>query len=327
MFYVDDALWYTLCLVGSWLGIISVTTYVIAAIAQRCALCFPQNLKKKYGAEWALVTGASSGIGRAITEKLAQQEINVVLVALDDPLLGKTLSELRHKYPGQSFRAVGVNLGEEGMRYMQPIIDSTKDIAINLVFNNAGYVHTGFISDTSIDKLRSNMECNAGCTVSITHHFLGKILERGQGGLVTFTSSAAAYLPGPTATMYSPTKAFLTNFATSVAAEVRDAGVDVVVIHPSPVNTNFYKHEGPTLNSLKAAQAAVASPMDIANQIFAAAGRLTVWDHGLLCAAFRVLNKIIDFQLLTEIVVRTAWLNSDHRRLAVASTTRRPKHL
>ncbi|KAH8607242.1 putative short chain dehydrogenase Enoyl (Acyl carrier protein) reductase [Trypanosoma vivax] len=304
------------------MGIVSLVTYLFVVLVQRLLMRFPQNLRKKYKAEWAVVTGASSGIGKAISRKLAQQGINVVLVALDDALLDNTFSELQQQYEWLSFRKVGVNLGGANMSYMQPIIEATRGIKVSLLFNNAGYINTGFFADTPIERLRANMECNAGCAVPITHHFLGKMMERRAPGFVAFTSSASCYLPGPTATLYSPTKAFITNFATTLAAEVRDVGIDVSVIHPSPVQTNFYKNQGPALDSLKAAQKAACSPVNIADDIFAAAGRLTVWDQGLTCAAFRLVNKVLDFQLFSELIVRFARLNGDHRRLSAASCLR-----
>ncbi|EPY29925.1 short-chain dehydrogenase [Strigomonas culicis] len=205
---------------------------------------------------------------------------------------------------------------------MTPILAATEDIKVQLVFNNAGYISTGLFADTDLERLRCNLECNAGCAVPITHHFLRKMIERKEKGLITFTSSASCYLPGPTATLYSPSKAFLTNFANTIAAENHDIGIDVVVIHPSPVNTNFYKNEGPQLDSLKTAQKAAASPANIAEQIFASAGRLTVWDQGLTCGVFRVVNKVLDYQIFTEVITRFAFLNGDHKKLCKASKTR-----
>ncbi|ESL08015.1 hypothetical protein TRSC58_04290 [Trypanosoma rangeli SC58] len=319
MNFIFSCLWWVLSTLSFLVGLISVVTYILVIAAQQLAKRFPQNLKKKYGAEWAVVTGASSGIGKAITEMLAQQQINVVLVALDDPLLHNTFAEVQKKYTKCNFRKVGVDLGVERMSYMSPIIEATRDIEVGLLFNNAGYIHTGLFTDTGIEKLRANLECNAICSIAITHHFLRKMMERRRRGLVAFTSSSAGYFPGPTATMYSSSKAFLTNFATTLAAEVRHAGIHVVVIHPSPVKTNFYKNCGPTLNSLNTMQKMAISPTHIAEEIFASAGRLTVWDQGLTTAAFRVANKIFDFQFLTELVVRLANLNGDHRRLVGAS--------
>lgn len=325
MFYLDTWAWALFCYVASWVGLVSLLTYCISLGIQQLALKFPQNLQKKYKARWGLVTGGSSGIGKAIAEKLAEQGVNVVLVALDDNTLEETFKVLQERYPAVQFRKVGVNLTAKDYGYMPDIVAATSDITINLLFNNAGYITTGLFADTDLERLRSNLECNAGCAVPITHHFLRQMLSRKEKGLITFTSSASTYLPGPTATMYSPSKAFLTNFATTIAAENHDVGIDVVVIHPSPVNTNFYKHEGPSLDSLKTAQKAAASPMNIANQIFAAAGRLTVWDQGATCAVFRLVNKVLDFQVFTEIITRFAFLNSDHRKLAAASKLRGDK--
>ncbi|ORC90621.1 putative short-chain dehydrogenase [Trypanosoma theileri] len=326
MFFIDNLLWSLFCYISTLVGMISLGTYLLGVVLQQLAMRFPQNLKKKYNAEWALVTGASSGIGKAIAEKLAEQEINVVLVALDDPFANKTFAELQQKYPKQNFRKVGVDLGDGSMKYMTQIIEATKDIEINLLFNNAGYISTGLFEDALIERLRANVECNSSCVIPITHHFLRKMMERGRRGLVTFTSSSACYLPSPTASMYGPSKAFLTNFATSLASEVHDIGIDVVVIHPSPVNTNFFKTQGPSLDSLKMAQKAAGSPMNIANQIFASAGRLTVWDQGVTSAGLRFVNRLLDFPILSELVVRFACLNGDHKKLAASSNIRAKKN-
>lgn len=101
-----------------------------------------QNLKKKYGAEWAVVTGSSSGIGKSLAIKLAQQGINVVLVALQENLLDETFAELQRQFKAREFIKVGVNLGTPG--YLDKIAEATKDVDVQLVFNNAGFMLTGF---------------------------------------------------------------------------------------------------------------------------------------------------------------------------------------
>jgi short chain dehydrogenase len=119
---------------------ISVGSYLLLYVLDAFVFC-DQNLKRKYSAEWAVVTGASGGIGRAIVEKLADQDINVVMVALDDDLMNKTHKEMEDQYPNLEFRKVGVNLGAPG--YLEVISKACSDIKPNLIFNNAGFVMTG----------------------------------------------------------------------------------------------------------------------------------------------------------------------------------------
>ena len=95
------------------------------------------DLKKKYNATWALVTGAGSGIGKAIAFKLASQGLNVVVVSLDDDYLKQTMKELKEHYPELEFRSVGCTFSP-GVPYLEKIKEATKDIDINIVFNNAG---------------------------------------------------------------------------------------------------------------------------------------------------------------------------------------------
>jgi hypothetical protein len=95
------------------------------------------DLKKRYDAKWALVTGGGSGIGKALCFKLASQGLNVVIVSLDDSFLKETVKELKAEYPELEFRPVGVNFSP-GAKYMDAIIKATKDIDIPIVFNNAG---------------------------------------------------------------------------------------------------------------------------------------------------------------------------------------------
>jgi NAD(P)-dependent dehydrogenase (short-subunit alcohol dehydrogenase family) len=82
----------------------------------------PVDLKKKYKAEWALVTGGGTGIGKALSETLAKQGLNVVLVSLPDKFLEETVDELKKKYPNQKFIGVGTKFDHK-TDYMTPIIE------------------------------------------------------------------------------------------------------------------------------------------------------------------------------------------------------------
>jgi len=135
------------------------------------------NLKKKYDAKWALVTGAATGIGRSLAESMALQGLNVVLVSLPDKHLEKAAKELRQNFPELEFRVVPA-VFDHKTDYMPAIIEATKDIDVQLIFNNAGFMLTGFFDKQALSKLLLNHECNATSAMQITHLFVTRMLTK-----------------------------------------------------------------------------------------------------------------------------------------------------
>jgi NADP-dependent 3-hydroxy acid dehydrogenase YdfG len=165
----------------------------------------PVDLKKKYGAKWALVTGAGTGIGKSLCESMALQGLNVVLVSLPDKFLDETTKDLQRRYPNLEFRAVPAKFDHK-TDYMPAIIKATKDIDVSVIFNNAGYIVTGFFDQTTLDSQLANLECNSTSCVKVTHHFLQLMLDKKLKGCIVFTSSVSGYIPNPFAVMYGATK-------------------------------------------------------------------------------------------------------------------------
>ncbi len=116
-----------------------------------------------------------------------------MLVALQDKLLDDTFDQLCAQYPGLKFRKVGVDLSQGD--YANIINNATQDIEVTLVFNNAGYITTGFFFNISLEKNLQNYECNATSAVKVTHIFLQRMVDRKQKGLIAFTSSSAGIWP------------------------------------------------------------------------------------------------------------------------------------
>ena len=179
---------------------------------------------------------------------LAQQGINVVLVAVPDATLAETTRELQERFwlAGVEFIAVGVDLSRPG--YMSAIRDATDHLPISLLFSNAGYILTGFFTAVGVEAQLANVHCNATCAVEITHHFVRRMQAEGLRGGVAFTSSPASFMATPFTSMYGSTKAFLTEFGASLAPEVKSLGIDVCVVHPSPTASNFYSGTKSRLN-------------------------------------------------------------------------------
>jgi short-subunit dehydrogenase len=237
------------------------------------------DLKKKYNASWALVTGAGSGIGKAIAFKLGRQGLNVVLVSLDDDILKETMNELKETFPDLEFRSVGVSFSP-GVDYLKQIVEATKDIDIPIIFNNAGFLVTGFFDQSPLGKLLANMECNATAAVNVSHHFSSKLVAEKKKGCIVFTSSVAGFIPTPFSGMYGATKAFVSQLACSMHIELASLGIDVCAVHPSPVNSNFYNNLDHKIEILEAACKGAVNPDALPDDIFRSIGACALRDLG-----------------------------------------------
>eukprot|EP00435_Cladocopium_sp_Y103_P045494 s1365_g13.t1 len=240
-----------------------------------------QDLKLRYGATWALVTGGSSGIGKELARKLLSQGLNVVIVARDEPVFAETLKELKAQFPKQEVRSVKANLSDSSGAWMADVKDATKDVNIQLLFNNAGFIVTGFFEQHSVDTHLANFHCNLTANIHLTHHFYSLMINKGLKGCIVFTSSSAGFIPNPFAAMYGCTKSGVSELAASLAVEGKARGVDVHAVHPSPVNSRFTSGGGNDvkvhkMNMFEMAYKMATGPEVLPNQIFAAIGRSPV---------------------------------------------------
>lgn len=168
---------------------------------------------------WSCTTTfAFAGIGKALAMKCAEQGMNVVLVARPDDLMDSASKEIQLKYPELEFRVVPVDLSTKG--YVEKVSAAIVGIDVQVCFLNAGYIQTGFFVKTTLDKSYANLECNVGHVVGLSHLLIKHLQAAGNPGCLVFTSSAAAVMPAPFASLYNSTKAFLSAFGSSVAAEV-----------------------------------------------------------------------------------------------------------
>mmetsp|Transcript_1831 Transcript_1831/g.2564 ORF Transcript_1831/g.2564 Transcript_1831/m.2564 type:complete len:331 (+) Transcript_1831:77-1069(+) len=288
-----------------------VTTYLIPQII----VCFRPvpDLKKRYDAKWALVTGAGSGIGKALAFKLASQGLNVVLVSMDDDFLKQTMKDIQAEYPDLEFRSVGVTFSP-GVPYLDKIKEATKDIEIKIIFNNAGFIVTGFLDQAPLGKLLANVECNATACVNITHHFLSIMVAKKLKGCIVYTSSVAGFIPTPFAAMYASTKAFVSQMASCLHIEVQNLGIDVCAIHPSPVASNFYDKVDHKIELMEAAQKSAVPPQDLPNDIFRSIGACALRDLGGMAWGTRMGTFFLPYNFFTELFTVAAPFLPDYKK-------------
>ena len=141
--------------------------------------------------------------------------------------------------------------------------------------------------------------------MKITHEYVRRMQEANLRGCVVFTGSPASFLPSPFSVMYGSTKAFVTEFASSLSCEVRADGIDVSVVHPSPVGTRFYD-KADKIDEIKFFMSTAATPDTLARALLAAPGKLVVYNQGYYPFVAQLLLILCDKAFLTEIMCRIA---------------------
>jgi short-subunit dehydrogenase len=188
--------------------------------------------KQRFG-PWALVTGASSGIGHAFAAHLAANGINLVLAARRLSILDEIGRDLAQHHRIQ-YRAVRVDLAEPG--FLHTLIDSTGDLDLGLVVSNAGDMNLGEFIATPHDALLAELRVNTEAHLSLTHHF-GQILARRGAGGILLVSSIAGIQGVPYIANYSATKSYVLSLGEAVHHELSARGVHVTVLVPGATAT------------------------------------------------------------------------------------------
>ncbi len=199
------------------------------------------RLSQRYGG-WALVTGASAGIGAEFAHALARDGMNVVLCARREERLRELAAELE-KSRGVATRVVVEDLSDPAGA--ERLATAVADLEIGVLVNNAGAGYAGRFSLLETERLRGMVELNCVAPVVLTSRLLPAMRERGRGAVIV-TGSVAGRQPLPLHGVYSATKAFDLLFGESLAVECEDEGIDVLVIEPGRTATEFQTAAGET---------------------------------------------------------------------------------
>ncbi|CAH1000412.1 putative oxidoreductase [Neolewinella maritima] len=220
-----------------------------------------------------LVTGASSGIGRALAHEHARRGRDLILVARGEDELNTLAESLRQKF-SVDVLVMAKDLTETASR--QELFEAVEadGLTVEYLFNNAGFGGAGQFVEQEWSLLSGMMELNMRAVAELMHLFLPGMVARGKGKVLN-TSSTAGFMPGPMQAVYFATKAFVNSLSKGVASELQGSGVTVTALCPGAVDTGFADTAG--LSDSKLFESA-ATPQATAAQGYTAmeAGRLEV---------------------------------------------------
>src|SRR5271169_3889899 len=188
--------------------------------------------RQKFG-PWALVTGASSGIGKEFARQIAASGINIVLVARREDLLKEVGVEFSKRY-GVEHRVVVMDLSQEG--FVAGLADATRDLDIGLVVSNAGTGNSGEFLKLDRQLLQATLRLGTMAHLDITHHFGAKLAERRRGGLI-LAGAMGAENGVPCMANDGAAKAYVHSLGEALHYEFKPLGVYVTVLAAGFTNT------------------------------------------------------------------------------------------
>ncbi|MGE5325864.1 MAG: SDR family NAD(P)-dependent oxidoreductase [Deltaproteobacteria bacterium] len=187
---------------------------------------------------YALITGASSGIGECFARALAARKHNLVLVARSKDKLEALAEELsaKHRLRAAAFAA---DLSRPGAASALAERLAAKKLPVDLLVNNAGFGARGEFWHLSLERMQEMMQLNVLTLVELTHRLIPAMIANKSGAVIN-VSSTASFQPVPYTTIYGATKAFVTSFSMALAEELRPHGIRVVTLCPGGTRTNFF---------------------------------------------------------------------------------------
>lgn len=192
----------------------------------------------------ALITGASSGLGAAFAQQLAERGANLVLVARRRQKLDETARELQSRH-GIRITVYDTDLAQPGAGIALAERLANDGVRVDTLINNAGVgTHGDFVAQDA-DAITAQVQLNVGAVVDVTRALLPQMLSSGRGALVN-VASTSAYQPTPSMAVYGASKAFVLSFTEALAYEHRHSSLRILVVSPGPMRTPFFNVLGTT---------------------------------------------------------------------------------
>lgn len=188
----------------------------------------------------ALITGASTGIGRDLAELFARDGHHLIVTARNESLLQELATRLRDQYH------VNVDLIVQDLSAPdapQRIFEQLQSKPIDYLVNNAGFGTHGPFAESDLPNELAMLQVNIVALTHLTRLFLQPMLQR-RGGRIMNVASVAGFLPGPLMAVYFATKAYVLSFSEALASEIAGSGVTVTALCPGATKTEFQRRAG-----------------------------------------------------------------------------------
>ncbi|RFZ84447.1 SDR family oxidoreductase [Mucilaginibacter terrenus] len=210
---------------------------------------------------YALITGASSGIGYELAKLFAKDQYNLIIV-------GRNQAELESK--AAEFRQNGVDVisiekdlfnREEVFQLCEEV--SSRNLLVDVLVNDAGQGVYGLFKDNDIKRELKIIDLNIGALTILTKHFLKEMVSRNQGKILNLASIAST-TPGPWQAVYHGTKAYVLSITEAIREEIKDTEVTITALLPGPVDTDFFNKADMQSSRIVQDKSSLSDPADVA---------------------------------------------------------------
>lgn len=225
------------------LGLLSLTKFAFSFIYYFYAFFLrpAKPLSTHYG-PWAVVTGPTDGIGKAIAFELARKGLNLILVGRSPTKLQNVSDSIKEKHPKMELKTVVFDLNGDINSGCAKLKEAISGLRVGVLVNNAGLAHPNslYFADDQMDLYMEMITVNTLALTEITKVVLTGMLERRKGAIVNIGSGGSVVVPSyPLFAVYASTKAYVAQFSRSLDVEYKDKGIDVQCVAPGYVNTRM----------------------------------------------------------------------------------------
>lgn len=267
------------------------------------------SFTERYG-PWAVVTGASSGIGREIALQLAARKLNLVLVGRNRQELDATARFIR----SQGMQADIVVADFEQPQAVQTVIDATASKVVGLFVPAAGFGDSGEFVNADLEIQKSMVQVNLTSVMVLSHHFAKRMVDQGRGGII-LVASMLGFHGAPFSANYAATKAYILSLGEAMAVELKASGVDVLVSSPGPTETGFAQRAGMAMGKTMTAR-------DVARDTINALGESATVLPGFLTKFLRtslaMLPRALQVRIIGNIMKGFSQKPDDQRNINTA---------